>query len=286
MATTSNLTLTLVDTAQAQKEVTVNTALSRIDAILNTGAKDKDLNTPPGSPAAGDVYIVSTAPTGTWAGYAKNIAYFDQIWRFIAPNEGMTLWVSDEDKVYSYNGSSWVISAALGGRQMLYLPAVKMRPSASGGCAALAAAATSANRPDVVSLDFDAATEEYAQISFRMPKAWNEGTVTAVFEWSHASTATNFGVVWGIQGVSVSDGDLVDAAYGTAQEVTDTGGTANTLYKSPETAALTLAGSPQENDTVFLRVYRKAASASDTLAVDARLHGVALFYTTNAMTDD
>ena len=67
MTTTSHLTLTLVEQSQASKEVTVNTALARIDAILNTGAKDKDLSTPPGSPAAGDVYIVAASPTGAWA---------------------------------------------------------------------------------------------------------------------------------------------------------------------------------------------------------------------------
>ncbi len=110
MSTTSHLALTLVDSAQAQKEITVNTALCRIDAILNVGAKDKDLATPPGSPAAGDVYIVAASPTGAWAGQAKAIAYFDQSWKFIAPNEGMTLWVNDENLLYSYDGSAWATS--------------------------------------------------------------------------------------------------------------------------------------------------------------------------------
>lgn len=108
MATTSHLGLTLVEQAQAQKEVTVNAAFTRIDAILNTAAKDKDLATPPGSPAAGDVYIVAASPTGDWAGQAKSIAYFDQIWRFITPREGMRLWVADEDVVYSYDGANWL----------------------------------------------------------------------------------------------------------------------------------------------------------------------------------
>lgn len=108
MATTSHLALTLVESAQAQKEVTVNEALARIDALLNTGAKDKDLATPPGSPASGDVYIIAASPTGDWSGKAGQIAFFDQIWRFIVPREGMTLWVNDEDIAYSYTGSAWV----------------------------------------------------------------------------------------------------------------------------------------------------------------------------------
>ena len=67
--------------------------------------------------------------------------------------------------------------------------------------------------------------------------------------------------------------------------VTDTGGTANRLYVSPETPAMTVAGTPADGDTVFFRVYRKAADAADTLAIVSRLHGVDLFITTNAEND-
>lgn len=108
MATTAHLGITLIEQAQAQKEVSVNEALLRMDALLNTGAKDKDLAAPPSSPAEGDVYIVAASATGDWTGQSGNLAYFNQIWRFIAPREGLTLWVNDEDKAYSYNGSVWV----------------------------------------------------------------------------------------------------------------------------------------------------------------------------------
>jgi len=111
MATTPHLGITLVEQSQAQKEVTVNIALARIDALLNCGAKSKALATPPGSPADGDVYIVASSPTGDWTGQAGNIAYFDAIWRFITPREGMTLWVNNEDVAYSYDGAAWVLTS-------------------------------------------------------------------------------------------------------------------------------------------------------------------------------
>lgn len=110
MATTPHLGMTLVEQSQSQKEVTINEALGRIDALLNTGALDKDLAAPPGSPATGDLYIVAASPTGAWAGKAGQLAYYDQVWRFFVPREGMTLWVNDEDKLYSYTGSSWALS--------------------------------------------------------------------------------------------------------------------------------------------------------------------------------
>ncbi len=285
MATTAHLGLTLVESAQAQKEVTVNTALTRIDALLNTGVKDKDSNAAPGSPAAGDVYIVGSSPTGAWSGQASKVAYFEQVWRFITPHEGLSLWVNDEDKLYTYNGSAWVLTQR-GGRQAVYIPAGSMRPSSSGGCASLAIVATAANRPDIASLDFDASTEEYAQFCLKMPKSWNEGTLSAILEWSHGSATGSYGVVWGVQGLAVSDADSINAAYGTPVEVTDTGGAADTLYKSPEIAAITLSGSPAQHDTVFFRVYRKAADAADSLSADARLHGLTLFYTSDAATED
>jgi hypothetical protein len=102
MATTPHLTITLLEQAQAQKEVTVNEALFRIDAVLNSGANDKDLSTPPANPAAGDVYIIPASATGVWAGKTGQVAYFDQIWRFILPNPGLMLWVTDEAKHYIY----------------------------------------------------------------------------------------------------------------------------------------------------------------------------------------
>lgn len=107
MTTTTNLSITLLEQAQAQKEVTVNAALVRIDALMNTGAKDKDLATPPGSPAAGDVYIIAASPTGAWSGQAGKITFYDTTWRFITPREGMTLWVQDENVYYGYDGAAW-----------------------------------------------------------------------------------------------------------------------------------------------------------------------------------
>jgi len=111
MSTTTNLGITLVQQSQAQKEVTVNTAFTVIDAILNTGAKSRTTSTPPGSPSTGDIYIVGSSPTGAWSGQASAITYYNQGWNFIAPKEGAHFWVHDESSVYLYNGSSWIMVA-------------------------------------------------------------------------------------------------------------------------------------------------------------------------------
>lgn len=116
MTTTTNLGITHVQAAQAQKEVTVNEAFNRIDALMNSGAIDKDLATPPASPSAGDLYIVaSSSATDAWEGHENAIAYFDQIWRFITPNDGVALWVVDEEKLYRFNGTAWIEQSGTGG---------------------------------------------------------------------------------------------------------------------------------------------------------------------------
>lgn len=114
MAVTNNLSITLLEQAQSQKEVTVNQALTIIDAVIGGGVIDKDLATPPGSPVEGDRYIVASSPTGAWTGQAKKIAYyFNGGWRFITAGEGLFVWVNDEDILYVFDGTNW--TAAPGG---------------------------------------------------------------------------------------------------------------------------------------------------------------------------
>lgn len=107
MTETHHLGAVLIEQSQAQKEVTVNEAISRIDAMLNTGAKDKDITIPPGSPANGDVYLVGASATGDWSGHDDEVAFYDQIWRFVSPRTGVTLWLEDEERHYVYDGSAW-----------------------------------------------------------------------------------------------------------------------------------------------------------------------------------
>lgn len=112
MATSSHIGFTYVSQAQTQKEVTVNEALEKLDAILNTGVIDKDLSTPPGAPTNGDVYIVGSSPTGDWSGQAGDIAYYEDAWKFIDPKEGLTIWVSDENILYTFDGTNWIAAAS------------------------------------------------------------------------------------------------------------------------------------------------------------------------------
>lgn len=107
MSNTNNLSIDLVASNQAQKEVTINEAISKIDAILNVGAINIWLDVPPGSPSEGDLYVVGNAPSGAWAENAEEIAYYNAGWKFIAPKSGMRIWSNDKKLPYIYNGSAW-----------------------------------------------------------------------------------------------------------------------------------------------------------------------------------
>lgn len=230
------------------------------------------------------------------------------VWGSDATGSGSLPGTPSAGDVAYYNGTDWV-SLAIGsagevlevnagatapewnpapsiGTHTIFVPAGAMLPSTTNGCAPLATVEISTGQPELVTLDFDSSVDESAQFSVAMPKSWDLGTVTVEFLWSHAAAATNFAVVWAAEAVAVGDDDAVAATYGTVQTVTDSGGTTDDLYISAATPAITVGGTPAQGDMVFVRVYRDADNAADTLATDARLHGVRIRYGTSAANDD
>lgn len=239
-------------TTGAVEEITLGTNLSLSGTTLNAS----------GGAGGGDV----TGPAGATA---DDIVTFDGGTGLIIKDGGKK--ISDINPV---------------GAHTIFVPAAAMIPAVTNGCTTVNTVEISATQPDVSTEDYDPSTKQYAQFQVAMPKSWDLGTVTFQFLWSHAPTTTNFDVVWGAQGLAVSDNDAIGAAFGSAQTVTDTGGTTNNLYISAATAAITIGGSPASGDNVFFQVYRDAAAGGDNLAINARLHGVRIIYTTNAPTDN
>lgn len=158
------------------------------------------------------------------------------------------------------------------------IPAQALAPNITNGPAPVTTETTT-NKVMVKTLDFDAATQESAQIQVAMPKNWNEGTVTVEFCWTATSTGN---VVWGCSGIALSDDDVLDTAFGTGQTVTDGVTAANDVMWSAATSAITIAGSPAAKDIVWFKFYRDASNGSDTCTVDAKLIAVRLLITFDA----
>jgi hypothetical protein len=197
-----------------------------------------------------------------------------------------TTGVSDgEVLTYDNATSKWIPSAAGAspvGKQTIWIPAGSLTSRTTNGAAAGLTESTT-NKIMQPSLDFDATTQEFAQFSVAFPKSWDESTVTAQFFWT-ASTGTGT-VVWGLQGVAISDDDALDAEFGTAIEVSDALLATGDLHVTAETSAITIAGTPAAGDICFFQVYRDPADASDSFSADAKLLGIKLYYTTDAVND-
>jgi len=136
-------------------------------------------------------------------------------------------------------------------------------------------------------LAFDGGSAEYADFNIVMPPTWDRGTIKAKVCWAPASGASSGdGVVFGFQGVAVSDDDAIDATLGTAQEVTDTvtAGEDEDLHITDATAAITIGGTPALGDLIHFKLYRDPTDGSDDMTEDALVFGVLIeFASTNTV---
>jgi hypothetical protein len=170
------------------------------------------------------------------------------------------------------------------GKQTLFVPATAMykATAAAGPSAAQFAAGSSVWGY----LAFDPTNLEDAHFSVGMPKSWNLGTISFKAYWFHPATVTNFGVHWQLYSVAYQNAQLMDGIpFTTPAAIADTGGTTNTMYISDESSTANVGSTPGAMDCVDFLIRRNPTDASDTLAVDALLLGVMIFYTTNAPND-
>ena len=175
--------------------------------------------------------------------------------------------------------------AGLYGKQTIWIPAAAITPTKSNGCASRTQVETTAGRPDMDVLDFDTSADEHAQFSVAFPKSWNLGTVTFQAFWTSTATDTD-GVAWGLQGVACSNDGTIDVAYGTPVVVTDDNiSAAEDLLVTAESGAVTIAGTPADDDICYFRIFRDVSDANDDMTEDARLIGIKLFFTTDANND-
>ena len=104
---TPNLSLPYIMPSQAQKHVTHNEALRRLDVLTQMVAESRSLNEPPASPDNGSVYIVANAAQGLWQGHDQQIAAFqDGGFVFLEPQEGWRVFVKGQG-LYIFQEGEW-----------------------------------------------------------------------------------------------------------------------------------------------------------------------------------
>lgn len=112
--TTANLDLPYILPSQAQKHVTHNEALQRLDALTQlTIAQAASM--PPASPPEGACYVIENSPVGAWAGREGKLAFRqDGDWIFLTPRAGWRAWFIAEGKLKIHDGTTWQAHEAIG----------------------------------------------------------------------------------------------------------------------------------------------------------------------------
>jgi hypothetical protein len=198
-------------------------------------------------------------------------------------NIGISFATKGTGVIKAEDAGGTVAAVKIAGKETMWVPASAMYGATTNGADAQQVE-TTAVRPDMKVLDFDASTAEYSQFSVGFPKSWNAGTVTYQVYWTPSSTNTG-DCIFGLQGVSCGDSDTIDVAYGTGVEVTDAGiGTVEDQQITSESGAVTISNAGDGEQTYF-QLYRDAADGSDTFTGDARVLGIRLFFTTDLAND-
>lgn len=108
------LSLPYILPSQAQKHVTHNEALARLDLAVQLAVIARDVADPPASPAQGDRYLVPAGASGAWAGQDGRIAVYDMnTWGFQTPVAGWTARVLSEDAQIRFDGTGWLTGAGV-----------------------------------------------------------------------------------------------------------------------------------------------------------------------------
>jgi hypothetical protein len=111
MVDTPELTLPLLAPSQAQKHVTVNEALVRLDAMAQLRLQSVSVTTPPAA-TDGLAYGVPVGAVNAWAGQEGTIAISSGGgWVFVPARRGWRAVILDEGSLAIFDGQLWRIGA-------------------------------------------------------------------------------------------------------------------------------------------------------------------------------
>jgi hypothetical protein len=162
--------------------------------------------------------------------------------------------------------------------QLFLVSGKDIKPALTNGCAASAQIEMGTNKNVYDYLAFDASTNENSYSNIILPSDYSGGSVYFKFYWTHPATTVNFTVRWAFSAVSINNDESLDVnLYASASGINDTGGTTSKLYISDITE-LVISGTPAANELFQFAAFRAATNAADTLAVDAYLLGVMIYY--------
>ena len=108
---TPRLGLPYLAASQAQKHVTLNEALSRLDGLVQTAVESRGVTDQPADPADGALYILPAGASGAaWTGRpAGTLMRFEAGgWLALPTAEGHLAWVRDEALIVVLSDGAWI----------------------------------------------------------------------------------------------------------------------------------------------------------------------------------
>lgn len=108
MSDTNQLGLPLLQPAQAQKHVTVNAALARLDGLVELTLVSRSQAAPPAVVVDGACYGVAAGAVNDWGGQDGKVAIgANGGWDFATPRRGWRAMILDEGAVAVFDGVAW-----------------------------------------------------------------------------------------------------------------------------------------------------------------------------------
>ncbi len=112
MPETTRLGLPLLAAGQAQKHVTVNESLARLDSFVQLALTSVGSGVPPGSPAEGEAHGIGSGASGDWTGQDGQLAIFQNGgWEFVTPGTGWQGWLKATGTRVQFDGVDWIEGA-------------------------------------------------------------------------------------------------------------------------------------------------------------------------------
>lgn len=116
MGNTYQFGLPLLAASQAQKHVTVNEAIARLDAMAQLRVVSDAVATPPVTALDGEAYLVPSDATGDWSARAGEIAIWaNGGWSYMAAKTGWQAWNESTSERMEFSGTAWVAAGGTGG---------------------------------------------------------------------------------------------------------------------------------------------------------------------------
>ena len=215
--------------AQAQKHVTHNEALLRLDQLCQLVLEAAEVSDPPADPDNGAAYGLAATPNGAWAGQGGKLAFFEEgIWQFRLPQPGWRAWRRDLGCLQIWDGSTWQMADPEERAQLgIGTSADAQNPLAVAGPATLFSHAgaghqvkiNKATAGDTASLLFQSGFTGHAEIGLAGDLGLSVRTSADGCSWSEVlkvdpSSATVSGAAIQTSALDTTPGRLMRADYG------------------------------------------------------------------------